>query len=67
VSRWLWLVKWLLIPHCIETESEDEIERPFAALSDGGTQLMLLDDYGSSRRFGWVNDRYGVSWQLNLA
>ncbi|MGH3503344.1 MAG: VOC family protein [Nocardioidaceae bacterium] len=51
----------------IETESEDEIQRLFAALSDGGMQLMPLDDYGFSRRFGWVNDRYGVSWQLNLA
>ena len=51
----------------VETESGDEILRLFAALSDGGAQLMPLDDYGFSRRFGWVNDRYGVSWQLNLA
>ena len=51
----------------IETESEDELERLFAALGDGGAQLMPLGDYGFSRRFGWVNDRYGVSWQLNLA
>jgi predicted 3-demethylubiquinone-9 3-methyltransferase (glyoxalase superfamily) len=50
----------------IETEDEDEIERLFAALSDGGAQLMPLGDYGFSRRFGWVNDRFGVSWQLNL-
>jgi predicted 3-demethylubiquinone-9 3-methyltransferase (glyoxalase superfamily) len=51
----------------METESEDELERLFAALADGGAQLMPLGDYGFSRRFGWVNDRYGVSWQLNLA
>ena len=51
----------------IETESEDELERLFAALADGGNQLMPLGDYGFSRRFGWVNDRFGVSWQLNLA
>jgi predicted 3-demethylubiquinone-9 3-methyltransferase (glyoxalase superfamily) len=44
----------------IETDSEDEIERLFRALANGGTQLMPLDDYGFSRRFGWLNDRYGV-------
>jgi predicted 3-demethylubiquinone-9 3-methyltransferase (glyoxalase superfamily) len=50
----------------VETEDEEELQRLFAALADGGRQLMPLDDYGFSRRFGWVNDRYGVSWQLNL-
>jgi len=33
----------------------------------GGAVLMPVDDHGFSRRFGWVNDRFGVSWQLNLA
>jgi len=51
----------------IETESEDELQRLFAALADGGTQLMPLDAYGFSTRFGWCNDRFCVSWQLNLA
>jgi predicted 3-demethylubiquinone-9 3-methyltransferase (glyoxalase superfamily) len=51
----------------IETESAEELGRLFAALGDGGAELMPLDDYGFSRRFGWVNDRFGVSWQLNLA
>jgi predicted 3-demethylubiquinone-9 3-methyltransferase (glyoxalase superfamily) len=51
----------------IDVESDEELERLFAALAEGGSQLMPVDDYGFSRRFGWVNDRYGVSWQLNLA
>ena len=46
--------------------SEDEIARLAGALGDGGEVLMPLDDYGFSRRFTWVNDRHGVSWQLNL-
>lgn len=51
----------------VECPSEEEVERLAAALADGGAILMPLDDYGFSRRFAWVNDRFGVSWQLNLA
>ena len=43
-----------------------ELERAFQKLSAGGQVLMPLDDYGFSARFGWVADRFGVSWQLNL-
>jgi predicted 3-demethylubiquinone-9 3-methyltransferase (glyoxalase superfamily) len=50
----------------VECESEDELETFYKALSEGGVALMPLDNYGFSKKFGWVNDRYGVSWQLNL-
>lgn len=50
----------------VDCESETDLERIFNALSNGGGVLMPLGDYGFSRRFGWVNDRFGVSWQLNL-
>jgi uncharacterized glyoxalase superfamily protein PhnB len=35
-------------------------------LSEQGGVLMPLGNYGFSTRFGWVNDRFGVSWQLNV-
>jgi predicted 3-demethylubiquinone-9 3-methyltransferase (glyoxalase superfamily) len=51
----------------VECESEAEIRRLEAAFTEGGKALMPLDNYGFSRLFAWVNDRFGVSWQLNLA
>ncbi len=51
----------------VECETEEEIDRLHDALSEGGKELMPLGNYGFSRRFCWVNDRYGVSWQINLA
>ena len=51
----------------VECESEDEIDRVTSALLADGNALMPLGEYGFSRKFAWVSDRYGVSWQLNLA
>ena len=51
----------------VECGSDAELERLAAALGEGGEVLMPLGDYGFSRRFTWMNDRFGVSWQLNLA
>jgi predicted 3-demethylubiquinone-9 3-methyltransferase (glyoxalase superfamily) len=51
----------------VNCESEAEIDRAFAALSEGGAVLMPLDAYPFSKKFGWVQDRFGVSWQLSLA
>lgn len=51
----------------VECESESELAEAYRKLADGGMELMPLDSYGFSKRFGWVQDRYGVSWQLNLA
>ncbi|GAA3607258.1 VOC family protein [Nonomuraea rosea] len=47
-------------------DTEEELQRLYTALSEGGQPLMPLDSYGFSTKFGWVNDRFGVSWQLNL-
>ncbi|GAA2915768.1 VOC family protein [Streptosporangium fragile] len=51
----------------VTCDTEEEIDRLYAALSEGGKALMPLGSYGFSRKFGWIDDRFGVSWQLNLA
>ncbi|PKW11799.1 Glyoxalase superfamily enzyme, possibly 3-demethylubiquinone-9 3-methyltransferase [Streptomyces sp. 1222.5] len=51
----------------VQCEDEAEIDRLYAALAEQGTELMPLGDYGFSPKFGWINDRFGVSWQLNLS
>ena len=50
----------------VDCDDEAELQRVFGELADGGKVLMPLNDYGFSRKFGWVSDRFGVSWQLNL-
>lgn len=51
----------------VECETEARVDELFTALSDGGATLVPLDAYPFSPRFGWLTDRYGVSWQLTLA
>lgn len=46
--------------------AEAEVDRIHAALSEGGTERMELGEYPFSRRYGWVDDRFGVSWQVML-
>ncbi len=50
----------------VRCESEEEIDRVFAALSEGGQILMPLDQYPFSKKFAWLSDQFGVSWQLSL-
>jgi len=46
--------------------TEEELEVLYEKLKEDRQALMPLGNYGFSKKFGWVNDRYGVSWQLNL-
>ena len=50
----------------VECETSSELERLYESLAEGGQVLMPLDNYGFSQYFGWLNDRFGVSWQINL-
>ncbi|MEH7239336.1 VOC family protein [Bacillus sp. JJ1562] len=47
--------------------TEEEIDTIYQKLKEGGGELMPLGNYGFNQKFGWLNDRFGVSWQLNLA
>lgn len=47
-------------------KTASEIDRLWEKLSAGGKVLMELDKYPFSKKYGWIQDRFGVSWQLNL-
>jgi predicted 3-demethylubiquinone-9 3-methyltransferase (glyoxalase superfamily) len=44
--------------------AQEEVDDLWAKLSQGGTALMELGAYPFSEKYGWVQDRYGLSWQL---
>lgn len=49
-----------------EDEARKALDYAWDKLSDGGTVLMPIDEYFYSKRYGWIQDKYGVSWQLIL-
>lgn len=50
----------------IDCDDEAELDAAFERLSAGGAVLMPPGNYGFSTKFTWVQDRFGVSWQLNV-
>ncbi|WP_026575486.1 VOC family protein [Bacillus sp. UNC438CL73TsuS30] len=50
----------------VTCNTDEELVNLYEKLGEGGQTLMPLNNYGFSKKFGWVNDRFGVSWQLNL-
>jgi predicted 3-demethylubiquinone-9 3-methyltransferase (glyoxalase superfamily) len=50
----------------VDFDSAQQFDRAFEKLSNGATILMPLQAYDFSPKFAWLNDRFGVSWQLNL-
>lgn len=50
----------------VDPQAREHLDELWAALSEGGQELMPLGEYPFSPRYGWVADRYGVTWQLIL-
>lgn len=50
----------------VDCASREELDHAFEVLSTDGEILMPVNNYGFSQGFAWINDRFGVSWQLNL-
>jgi predicted 3-demethylubiquinone-9 3-methyltransferase (glyoxalase superfamily) len=50
-----------------DKNARENMDRIWEKLSSGGTALMPLQQYPFSERYGWVQDRYGLSWQLILS
>jgi predicted 3-demethylubiquinone-9 3-methyltransferase (glyoxalase superfamily) len=52
------------ISFLVACATKEEVDSLWKELSNGGTALMELGSYPFSERYGWIQDRYGVSWQL---
>ncbi|EOR93348.1 3-demethylubiquinone-9 3-methyltransferase [Arcticibacter svalbardensis MN12-7] len=52
------------ISFMVISETPEETEQYWKKLIEGGKSLMPLDSYNWSAKYGWVQDKYGVSWQL---
>ncbi len=49
-----------------DKDARKNLDALWKKLSDGGKALMPLDKYPFSEHYGWIQDKYGVSWQLIL-
>jgi predicted 3-demethylubiquinone-9 3-methyltransferase (glyoxalase superfamily) len=61
--------EWTITPgvsNFVDCKTDDEIETLVAKLSENGKVLMPLANYGWSTKFAFVEDQFGISWQLNL-
>ncbi|MEI3605436.1 VOC family protein [Pseudogracilibacillus sp. SE30717A] len=49
-----------------EIDASEKLTEVWNKLSEGGTVLMPLDKYPFSEKYGWIQDKFGLSWQLIL-
>lgn len=50
----------------VDDDARRSLDRVWASLSEGGQERIPLGEYPYSPRYGWIQDRYGVNWQLML-
>jgi predicted 3-demethylubiquinone-9 3-methyltransferase (glyoxalase superfamily) len=50
-----------------DENAAEQLDSTWKKLSEGGTVLMPLDKYPFGEKYGWVQDKFGVSWQLILS
>lgn len=50
-----------------DKNARKNLDATWEKLSQGGTALMPLDKYPFSERYGWIQDKFGLSWQLILS
>lgn len=50
----------------LTVDTEADVDAVAGELGRGGKTMMPAGNYGFSKRFAWVQDRFGVSWQINL-
>ena len=50
----------------LDLEDKDELDTLLKSLEEQGKIHMPANDYGFSERFAWVEDKFGVNWQLNV-
>lgn len=49
-----------------EKAAREKLDKAWETLSDGGSPIIPIGEYPFSKRYGWITDKYGLSWQLML-
>lgn len=50
----------------IDLEHEEDLDALLESLENQGKIHMPADNYGFSKRFAWVEDKFGINWQMNV-
>lgn len=54
------------ISFSVALETGEEVNKLWNKLLDSGTAMMPLDKYPWSERYGWLKDKFGMTWQISL-